>query len=359
MHSAAEQQKVSERRECPARPLRVAKNLSKLYPLGRSRWGRPLGSVRAVDNVDLEIREDETLCIVGESGCGKSTLARLLMGLIVPTGGELIFDGRPVGPGGMSMRDYRRQVQMVFQDSYASLNPRMTVADSIAFGPRIHSRQPKQALADARDLMAAVGLEPGQFGGRYPHELSGGQRQRINIARALAMNPRVLILDEPVSALDKSVEAQVLNLLLDLKAQMKLTYVFISHDLNVVQYIADRISVMYLGRVAELTSVDAIETACGHPYTDLLFASRPSTEPGRRREVAPLTGEPPDPINPPEGCYFHPRCPRAEAICRSQTPALKAIGPDQYAACHVTQRDGPFRAGSADNSRPRLEMGAL
>lgn len=347
MPLAADQHHTPGEGSRSGRPLLVAKDLTKVYALGWGGWRKPRAFVRAVDTVDLEIREQETLCIVGESGCGKSTLARLLMGLIKPTRGELAFDGQKIGTDGMPLRDYHRQVQMVFQDSYASLNPRMAVEDTIAFGPRIHYGRPKQALARARELMSAVGLEPGQFGGRYPHELSGGQRQRINIARALAMGPRVVILDEPVSALDKSVEAQVLNLLLDLKSQLGLTYVVISHDLNVVQYLADRICVMYLGRVAELADAGMLETKYGHPYTGLLFASRPSMVPGRRREVAPLIGEPPNPINPPSGCSFHPRCPYAEEMCRTHSPPFESIGPGHFAACHVSQRDGAFQSGQS------------
>jgi peptide/nickel transport system ATP-binding protein len=222
--------------------------------------------VRAVDGVDFEVLKGETLGVVGESGCGKSTTARLLMQLMAPTAGEVIFDGRVVGTRDLPLKDFRRQVQMVFQDSYASLNPRLTIEDSVAFGPQVHGVSRREAVARARDLLArGPGAE--RFAERYPHELSGGQRQRVNIARALALQPRLVILDEAVSALDKSVEAQVLNLLQDLKREFGLTYVFISHDLNVVHYISDRVMVMYLGQVAEIGPSDTLFRQPGHPYT--------------------------------------------------------------------------------------------
>jgi peptide/nickel transport system ATP-binding protein len=238
--------------------------------------------VVAVDDISLTVPAGRALGIVGESGCGKSTTSRLIMALMPPTAGEVIFDGQSVGPGGMDLKEYRRQVQMVFQDSYASLNPRLTIEETIGFAPRVHGAARGAAIATAHELLAAVGLSPAQFARRYPHELSGGQRQRINIARALALRPRLVILDEPVSALDKSVEAQVLNLLMDLKAEFGLTFLFISHDLNVVQYMADRVLVMYLGRVVEIGPVAAIYDRPAHPYTEALLASRPSIDPGNR-----------------------------------------------------------------------------
>jgi peptide/nickel transport system ATP-binding protein len=251
--------------------------------------------VQAVDGVSFTVRKGETLGIVGESGCGKTTLARLLLHLVVPDAGELIFDGDAVNaPDGLSVNALRRQVQMVFQDSYSSLNPRMPIRDSVAFGPFIQGKKKPAARGIARDILAKVGLDPDLFGPRYPHELSGGQKQRVNIARALATGPRMVILDEPVSALDKSVEAQVLNLLRALKRQLNLTYVFISHDLNVVRYLSDRVLVMYLGRVVELGPVDAIFNNPRHPYTQALLASRPSMDPARRIEEPPITGAKPD-----------------------------------------------------------------
>jgi peptide/nickel transport system ATP-binding protein len=224
---------------------------------------------------------------------------------------------------------------MVFQDSYSSLNPRLTIEESIAYGPVVHGLGRREASERARDLLAAVGLAPNQYARRFPHELSGGQRQRVNIARALALRPRLIILDEPVSALDKSVEAQVLNLLMDLKAQFGLTYLFISHDLNVVQHVADRVLVMYLGKVAEIGPVDKIFSAPAHPYTRALLDSRPSMDPAQRRTEPPLRGDPPNPIQPPSGCRFHTRCAIARQLCAAQAPALLDIGDSHEAACHA------------------------
>ncbi len=318
----------------PLQPMLIARDLRKHFPVKGAR-GK---SVQAVDGVSFTVKKGETLGIVGESGCGKTTLARLLLHLVVPDAGELVFDGEAVNaPDGLSVNALRRQVQMVFQDSYSSLNPRMPIRDSVAFGPFIQGRKKPEARDIARDILAKVGLDPDLFGPRYPHELSGGQKQRVNIARALATGPRMVILDEPVSALDKSVEAQVLNLLRALKRQLNLTYVFISHDLNVVRYLSDRVLVMYLGRVVELGPVDAIFNHPRHPYTQALLASRPSMDPARRIEEPPITGDPPNPIDPPAGCRFHTRCPFAEAVCMAADPALDPWqGPHSHiAACHM------------------------
>jgi peptide/nickel transport system ATP-binding protein len=318
----------------PLQPLLIASDLRKHFPVKRS-GGK---AVRAVDGVSFTVRKGETLGIVGESGCGKSTLARLLLHLIVPDDGELVFDGDAVArPQGIDVGALRRQVQMVFQDSHSSLNPRMPVRDSVAFGPFVQGKAKHDARDIAGDMLSKVGLDPGLFGPRYPHELSGGQKQRVNIARALAIGPRMVILDEPVSALDKSVEAQVLNLLRSLKRQFNLTYVFISHDLGVVRYISDRVLVMYLGRVVELGPVDRIFERPQHPYTQALLASRPSMDPERRIEEPPIAGDPPNPIDPPSGCRFHTRCPFAEPVCAATDPPLPAwSGTDSHvAACHM------------------------
>ena len=321
----------------PAQPLLALDGLVKHFPLKGGLLGRTQAVVRAVDGVGFDVRKGETLGIVGESGCGKSTTARLLMRLMAPDAGSMVFDGEAVGEGsvGLPLRDYRRQVQMVFQDSYASLNPRLPIEDSIAFAPKVHGVPDAEARSRAREMLAAVGLAPQNFAHRYPHELSGGQRQRVNIARALALRPRLVILDEPVSALDKSVEAQVLNLLVDLKAEFGLTYVFISHDLNVVQYISDRVLVMYLGEVAEIGPVDAIYANPTHPYTAALLDSRPSMDPARRRTRPPLSGDPPNPVNPPSGCRFRTRCPHAEAVCAAKKPVMAQLGGGHMAACHM------------------------
>ncbi len=327
----------------PAQPLLTVRGLTKHFPLKQGKL------VRAVDGVDFEVLKGETLGVVGESGCGKSTTARLLMHLMDPTQGELVFDGRTVGSRDLSLKEFRRQVQMVFQDSYASLNPRLTIEDSIAFGPQVHGVSRKEAVARAHHLMDRVGLAPARFAERYPHELSGGQRQRINIARALALQPRMVILDEAVSALDKSVEAQVLNLLADLKREFGLTYVFISHDLGVVHYISDRVMVMYLGQVAEIGPSDALFAAPAHPYTKALLSSVPSMDPSHRTLVAPLAGDPPNPINPPTGCRFHPRCPQAAPVCAQAVPAVTTVQLHHAARClvHEPGSGHPLAAAAA------------
>ncbi len=313
-------------------PILEVCGLVKHFSAGRA--GLKKKVVRAVDGVSFAVMPGETLGVVGESGCGKSTTARLLVHLIAPDAGEIRFDGRAVGAE-LSLRALRRNVQMVFQDSYASLNPRLTMEDAIAFGPMVHGTGEGEARRLARDLLDRVGLAPARFAGRYPHEISGGQRQRVNIARALAFSPRVIVLDEAVSALDKSVEAQVLNLLLDLKAERGLTYVFISHDLNVVRHISDRVMVMYLGEVAEIGPAEALYAAPRHPYTEALLAAMPSMDPDRRTEAAPLTGDPPSPIDPPPGCRFHTRCPRAFGPCAVDAPRSLPVGPGHEAACHL------------------------
>ena len=317
-------------------PLLSVENLTKHFAVRAGLLSRITGVVQAVDDVSFTVSKGETLGVVGESGCGKSTTARLLMHLISRDRGRISFDGRLVGaPPGISRRQLHRQMQMVFQDSYASLNPRLPVAMSIAFGPFVHGQAKAAALRRAMELLQAVGLDPQLFANRYPHELSGGQRQRINVARALALGPRIVILDEAVSALDKSVEAQVLNLLVDLKAAFDLTYIFISHDLNVVRYISDRVMVMYLGKVVEIGPVDKIYRDPQHPYTKALLSAMPSMDPRRRTLSAPLTGDPPNPISPPSGCRFRTRCPFAEPVCEAVPPRLLAAAPAAAVACHM------------------------
>ncbi len=305
--------------------------------------------VRAVDGVTFQIAKGETLGVVGESGCGKSTTARLLVGLAPLISGNLLFDGERLG-GDLSLADLRRDVQMVFQDSHASLNPRLTIEASIAFGPRAHGVPTEKARRVACDLLDKVGLAPERFASRYPHELSGGQRQRVNIARALAIEPRLVVLDEAVSALDKSVEAQVLNLLMDLKSANDLTYLFISHDLNVVRFISDRVMVMYLGEVVEIGPVESVFERKAHPYTAALFAAMPSMDPDSRTEEPPLSGDPPNPIDPPSGCRFHTRCRFAEGICAAVKPRLVAVDAagTHSGACHMIEAgSGHSRSGVA------------
>jgi peptide/nickel transport system ATP-binding protein len=322
----------------PQQPLLLVRNLKKYFAVKGSLLNAA-GRVHAVDDISFAIAKGETLGVVGESGCGKSTTARLLMRLIEPDAGEMIFDGDAVSRNaGLSLRELRRNMQMVFQDSYASLNPRLPVEETVAFGPRFHGLGTRQARARARLLLSRVGLDPDLYSRRYPHELSGGQRQRVNIARALALEPRLVILDEAVSALDKSVEAQVLNLLMDLKAELGLTYMFISHDLNVVQYLSDRVMVMYLGKIVEIGDVDTIYDDPRHPYTRALLSAMPSMNPDERTAEPPLIGDPPNPINPPPGCRFRTRCAFAEAVCERDEPALTtpvALS-DRAIACHMS-----------------------
>ncbi|WP_326543689.1 ABC transporter ATP-binding protein [Pseudorhodoferax sp.] len=313
--------------------LLQVEGLVKHFPLKRRGADGARELVRAVDGLDFTVRQGETLGIVGESGCGKSTTSRLIMALTAPSAGSIRFDGQLVGSRTLPLKAYRRQVQMVFQDSYSSLNPRLSIEELIAFAPRVHGVPQREALARAHELLQAVGLEPGQYARRFPHQLSGGQRQRVNIARALALRPRLLILDEPVSALDKSVEAQVLNLLVELKQRFDLSYLFISHDLNVVRYMADRVLVMYLGKLAEIGGVQDIYAQPAHPYTAALLQSRLTMEPARRRQQAPLQGDPPNPIDPPSGCRFRTRCACAEPVCTRQVPPQAAVAPDHAAAC--------------------------
>lgn len=327
-----------------AQPLLIVRDLKKHFPVRGGLFNRTVAQVRAVDGVSFNVEKGETLGVVGESGCGKSTLARLLMQLVPSDAGEVIFDGEPITEfRGISLKEFRRNAQMVFQDSYSSLNPRLPVEASIAYALRVHGATKADALARARELLGKVGLKPELFGPRYPHELSGGQKQRVNVARALALEPRLLVLDEAVSALDKSVVAQVLNLLRHLKRQLNLTYVFISHDLDIVQFVSDRVLVMYLGEVVEIGPVDAIYLEPRHPYTRALLTSRLSMNPAERVEEAPLAGDPPNPINPPSGCRFRTRCMHAADVCATTAPQMIEVTERKpthahRVACHLYDR---------------------
>ncbi|MGR3453746.1 ABC transporter ATP-binding protein [Pseudooceanicola sp.] len=301
--------------------------------------GRAASVVRAVDGVSLQVRRGETFAIVGESGCGKSTLARLLMRLLEPTAGDAVFEGRSIAAlRGRDLRALRREMQFVFQDPFSSLNPRMTVGKLIGEPLEVHA--PELSAAERRakvaDLLGRVGLRP-EHAGRYPHEFSGGQRQRIGIARALATGPRVLIGDEPVSALDVSVQAQVINRLHDLKSEFDLTLVIIAHDLAVIRHMSDRVAVMYLGQIVELGTADQVFETPRHPYTRALLSAVPEPVHGRRRERIALKGETPSPSNPPAGCRFHTRCPFARPDCATRAPVLREIAAGQRAACHYSE----------------------
>jgi peptide/nickel transport system ATP-binding protein len=287
-------------------------------------------SVHAVDRVNFDVAEGEVVGLVGESGCGKSTLGRVGCGLYAPSDGTVAYRGQPV----TTEAGVRRPIQMIFQDPFASLNPRMRIADVIGEAPRVHGLVDRKGMEDyVAGLMRRVGLDP-SFMRRYPHQFSGGQRARIGIARALAVKPEFLVCDEAVAALDVSIQAQVLNLFMDLREQLGLTYLFISHDLGVVRHLSDRVVVMYLGRVVEIAGTDALFGQPNHPYTQALLAEVPRLD-RKKRSFVPIKGEIPSPIDPPSGCHFHPRCPQAMARCRAEAPALREIAPGRLSACHL------------------------
>jgi peptide/nickel transport system ATP-binding protein len=330
-------------------PLLEARGLRKYFPVSGGLFGRPRGWVRAVEDVSLAIQPGETLGLVGESGCGKSTLGRLLLRLIEPTAGDVLFEGRSLlAMPPRDLRALRRHMQIVFQDPYGSLNPRMRVKTIVGEGLVIHGiGTRRERLARVRELLGLVGLTA-DAEERYPHEFSGGQRQRIGIARALAVGARFIVADEPVSALDVSIQAQILNLLQDLRQRLGLTMLFVSHDLRIIEHVSDRVAVMYLGRIVESGTREQIYTAARHPYTRALLAAVPVPDPRHRAERAErrtmLTGDMPSPIDPPPGCPFHPRCPHAEDVCRRVVPPLLAGRGGHAVACHVFPADG---AGTA------------
>ena len=317
-------------------PLVEARGLTKRFPVGRTLFGQPRAFVHAVTDVDVSLAPGETLGLVGESGCGKSTLGRLLLRLIEPTSGEVAFEGRSLGAlKGRELRALRRSMQIIFQDPYGSLNPRMRVEAIVGEGLLIHKIGNRaERRAKVRELLELVGLPP-EAASRYPHEFSGGQRQRIGIARALALGPKFVVADEAVSALDVSIQAQILNLLQDLQARFALTLLFISHDLRVVEHLADRVAIMYLGRIVEQGPRDVVYGAARHPYTRALLSAVPVPDPTRKTQRQELAGEPPSPVTPPPGCAFHPRCPFAKEQCRREVPPLETGRDGHAVACWV------------------------
>ena len=315
-------------------------NLQKYFPIKRGFFSRTVGHVKAVDGVSFYVHPGETLGLVGESGCGKTTTGRTILRAIDPTGGEIWFDDQEMGRvnvatlEGSQLKALRRNMQMVFQDPYSSLNPRMTLLQNVGEPLIVNNVASGKELEDrVAYLLRVVGLRP-EYMNRYPHAFSGGQRQRIGVARALALNPALIVADEPVSALDVSVQAQIVNLLLELQDELDLSYLFVAHDLSVVKHVSDRVAVMYVGKIVEIAETKALFTTPRHPYTEALLSAVPKPDPRLRSQRIILEGEVADPASPPSGCYFHPRCKYAQEICKTETPALREITPQHFVSCH-------------------------
>ena len=311
-------------------------DLKKYYPVTAGLLSRHIGDVKAVDGVSFYIREGETLGLVGESGCGKSTLSRTLLRLEEPTGGRILYKGNDITKlDKRGLKNLRKEIQMIFQDPQSSLDPRMTIGDSIGEALLIHGvKGEKERLRIVEELLQRVGLEP-EYATRYPHEFSGGQKQRIGIARALAINPKLIVADEPVSALDVSIQAQILNLMMDLQDEFGLTYLFIAHDLSVIKHISDRIAVMYLGKIVELANETEIFANPLHPYTKALLSAVPIPNPHKKKKGILLPGDVPSPVDPPPGCRFHTRCREALPICSQEEPPMRELERDHFVACHL------------------------